>query len=140
MGFGIILCSCVTIWRLLASRFLLFSIIVLARMIICCFDMRISLVLAHSWLSSLLCSNLNQIRTQKALKKANLNQIESDELRRLTSLISYGHLSMNPNTWKFKLCIDGVFRVNDLRTLINSKVTCVVINPMVWVRLVLYKV
>lgn len=75
-----------------------------------------------------------------AWKKINLHQVKVSKLNRLFGLIFSIHLSGSPDSWKSKLSRDGVFHVNDLRTLINLKVTRSFNNPMVWVHLVPSKV
>lgn len=51
-------------------------------------------------------------------------------------IISQVVLSSGPDTWRSRLAIDGIFRVSDLRALIDSKVTIPVNNPTVWLHLV----
>lgn len=62
-------------------------------------------------------------------KRSILDDSEMAELNSLNGLLSLVVLANRLDTWKCKLSKDGKFYVNDLRYLINSKVTSLIFNP-----------
>nr|KAJ0196556.1 hypothetical protein LSAT_V11C700356620 [Lactuca sativa] len=60
---------------------------------------------------------------------------ELAELFSLNEIVLSMQTSNGPDTWKLRLSNDGIFHIQDLRHLINMKVTRRIQNPTVWIRL-----
>lgn len=65
---------------------------------------------------------------------------ETMKLYTLNDIVFSVHLSSDKDSLFSKLSTDGLFYVHDLRIFINSKVTCPISNPTVWIHVVPLKV